>query len=96
MYEVIEYELYKKKRKYVEKLGQLSRLDKTIYNIRQENYGGSFSDHPLQKTSKAKSGLDKLRECHVTGEILLIYRKINNKIELVDICKNHKDLDKLY
>jgi len=96
MYDVIEHNQYKKKRKFVEKLGQLSKLDKTINCIRQESYIGSFFDHPLQRTSRDKSGWTKLRECHVTGEILLIYRKTNNQLELIDICRNHKELDKKY
>lgn len=56
MYDVIEHSQYKKKRKFVEKLGQLSKLDRTIDCIRQDSYTGSFFDHPLQRTSRDKSG----------------------------------------
>lgn len=97
--EIVKYDNYLKDIKYIQKLTTRAILAKlgTLVNALVVDSQRSLSfDHPLHKTSRVRSGMLNLIELHVTGEILLSYRKVDNKLELIDSCKNHKDLMKRY
>lgn len=92
---VVKYKQYEKAVKEVERLGFAVQLNDKIDMLVKSDVLHAH-DHPLHRTSRHKSGISGLRELHVTGEILLIYRRIGQTVELVDICKNHKELRKKY
>jgi mRNA-degrading endonuclease YafQ of YafQ-DinJ toxin-antitoxin module len=96
--QVVKYRAYEKALKDICKI-KGSKLDKTIEvivdKLVKDEHPGNFV-HNLHRTSVDKSGLTGLKELHITGELLLIFRKVEDKLELVDICKNHKDLMKRY
>lgn len=99
MREIVKYGNYLEDIKYIQKLTTRAILAKlgTLVNALVVDSQLSLSfDHPLHKTSRVKFGMLGWRELHVTGEILLIYRKADSKLELIDSCKNHKDLMKRY
>ena len=98
MRQVIKHRLYERALKDINKAKGVNIqpvLDDIIHKLATDQHPGNHV-HNLQKTSVAKSGLTGLAELHITGELLLIFRKSPNSIELVDICKNHKDLKKRY
>lgn len=98
MRNIITYKAYERALKDISKI-KGTKIDKDLDEIIEKLIKGEHPGnkvHNLQKTSVAKSGLTGLKELHITGELLLIYRHINTKLELVDICRNHKDLMKRY
>lgn len=95
MREVIKYKQYEKAVKEVVRLGYAAQLNSKVQALATSD-NLLAHDHPLHKTSKQKSGISGLRELHVTGELLLVYRRVGQTLELIDICKNHKELRKKY
>ena len=98
MRKIITHNAYDKSLKNIQKIKGSKIEDdiKIIVSKLSKDEHPGCSVHCLHKTATNKSGMAGLRELHITGELLLIFRKVDNNLELVDICRNHKDLKKRY
>lgn len=80
MYLLVPSSEYKKSLKKVERSGKInrSRLDSAVELLRQgKRLPINFRDHALQGDWKG------YRECHIQGDLLLIYRIENDQLILV-------------
>ena len=92
MYEVLLSSKYKKSLKKIKRSGKysISEIDKIIKIISfGENSDKKYKDHAL------KGKMKYLRECHIKGDLLLIYQIKNNKLILLLInIDSHSELFK--